>query len=158
MTDAPVCFYCDSGDHDFPCRRGGTFDIETLASAYFEHVLWDASANGEGGAHWSYSCAFEIAHDHPRLAWDLVLSILPKLESTADAAHFAAGLLEDLIEQHGDELIADIEALAARSDRFKVVLTGVWPQGRRDTETWKRVEAARSGAGHVDDEMDLPPS
>lgn len=58
-------------------------------------------------------------------ALELVLALL-SAGGWDEVSTVAAGPLEDLIHQHGDELIDDIEPLARQDDRFRAALGSVW--------------------------------
>ena len=75
-------------------------------------------------------------------------AVLNALRNTkADPAHptfkgLAAGALEDLLSEHGDELIEKVETEARRNPQFNLLLGGVW-QGGMSSEIWRRIQAAR---------------
>lgn len=75
-------------------------------------------------------------------------AILSALKNTkADPAHptfqnLAAGPLEDLLSDHGAELIEKVETEARRNPSFNLLLGGVW-EGGMTKEIWGRVQAAR---------------
>ncbi len=66
-----------------------------------------------------------VARADPR-----VLSLVEVLAATApdrQALFFlGAGVLEDLVRSHGDTLVGAIVALAERSPRVRIALSGVW--------------------------------
>jgi hypothetical protein len=75
-------------------------------------------------------------------------AILNALRNTkADPAHqtfqnLAARPLEDLLSDHGPEMIERVEAEARRNPAFNLLLGGVW-RGDISEDIWSRVEAAR---------------
>lgn len=152
MNEPPACLDCRTGDRDHPCRPAGRFDPAVLGKAYFENVIRDASETGQGGAHWSYDCLYDLRETAPDAAWATILDLLARLETRSDAASLAAGPLEDLIADQGPDVIDRIEALARRSARFRLVLTGVWPQRKQGTPVWRRIEAARRHGPTLDDD------
>lgn len=85
---------------------------------------------------------------HRRTADQKFVAILNALRNTkADPEHptfrdLAAGALEDLLSEHGDELIETVEAEARRNPQFNLLLGGVW-QGGMSPEIWCRIQAAR---------------
>lgn len=149
------CFDCEHMGQDRLCQTHGIFDPFKLAASFFQNVM--QVEDGSGGAHWSFACVDDRAHDHPEQAWELVLAMLPLLETAENTAHFAAGPLETLIAQNGDLVIERIEAEAVKSPRFRYMLSGVWSQGKSETETWKRVEKARADGPSIDDGDPIPP-
>ncbi|WP_310446095.1 DUF6869 domain-containing protein [Thiobacillus sp.] len=75
-------------------------------------------------------------------------AILNALKNTkADPSHhtfqnLAAGPLEDLLSDHGRDLIEQVETEARRNPNFNLLLGGVW-QGGMSEEIWARIQAAR---------------
>ena len=78
----------------------------------------------------------------PELAWKLLLNILSLDINQRAIGLLAAGPLEDLLSDHGPQLIDRIEKEAKTNDSFKYALTGVW-QGGMDDNIWRRVQEAR---------------
>ena len=67
--------------------------------------------------------------------------------SKIDPAHktfsnLAAGPLEDLLSDHGEEVIDRIETEARKNPDFNLLLGGVW-QGGMSEQIWERVQRAR---------------
>ena len=108
---------------------------------------------------WSAQCVFELDR-YPELLWQFCVMALDLAENRWQVTLLAAGPLEDLIARDGAEFIDRIEELARRSARFRYALSGVWPQGKGATATWKRVEAARAAgmAQGIDTDTPLPPA
>lgn len=106
---------------------------------------------------WTYALSDALCETHPDIAFDLVRDLIRICASPDDIALVAAGPLEDLIVQHGPDLIAAIEQEAAGSDRFRFALSGVW---QRDANpfVWARVEAARANGPDLDAGDPLPPA
>lgn len=77
------------------------------------------------------------------LVWAFLRAATARATTDRQLAMLAAGPLEDLIARHGASVIDRVEHLARRAPRFRYLLSGVWPQGRRDTDIWRRIEAAR---------------
>lgn len=145
----PACIDCTYEDLGFPCRRGGLLDPDLLASAWIEGIA-SAGSGSEEEQHWSYGCLADIVESRPDLGLDVVLLACAKMTTAEEAAILAAGPLEDLIAEHGAAVIDRIETEARKSVRFRYLLTGVWPQGQRDSDAWRRVENARREGPHID--------
>ena len=86
-------------------------------------------------------------HDRdPELDWQVIVWIAENTTDEWSASNLAAGPLEDLIRAYGPSFIDRIETKARQLPRWRWLLSGVWPQGKRDSEVWKRIEVARGGA------------
>jgi hypothetical protein len=105
---------------------------------------------------WAFALMCELIETAPGLAFAATRATLRLCDSAEDIAVIAAGPLEDLIADHGVELIGDIEALASTAPRFAYALTGVWPREQQGGLLWARIEAARRGAGELDAGDPLP--
>lgn len=105
---------------------------------------------------WTASLVMDLARIAPGLCLDVVLAALSLCRRSEEVALIAAGPLEDLIALSGAQVIDRIEAAAAASPRFRLALTGVWPEGSAGTPLWQRIEAARAGQAGLDDDAPLP--
>ena len=77
--------------------------------------------------------------------WQGILNALRN--TTPDPSHptfsnLAAGPLEDLLAQHGAEVIDRVVLEARRSPAFNLLLGGVW-QNQMTDEVWSKVQKAR---------------
>lgn len=160
MTATAACYWCKFAGFGFPCRSGDSVDIGKLARRYHENVLRRANdpvgSKGQRENDWSFDCVDELINEAPQTAWAVILAMVARLDTLAEASLLAAGPLEDLIASRGSDVIGEIEAEARHSARFRLVLTGVWPQGREKTETWQRVLRARAPGPHLDAVGHLP--
>lgn len=83
--------------------------------------------------------------NEPELLWSFILAVHARDINGESFAHLAAGPVEDLLSDFGDDYIERVEALAASDARFKYLLGGVW-QSTMSDELWRRLQLARSGA------------
>jgi len=94
---------------------------------------WSAPSPPSIGAGVSDSTLdWEIPRENPQLCLECILEILDRIPSDPANNHFqvlAAGPLEDLLNEHGEAVVDDIEVLARRDPRFRLLLNGVWPSG-----------------------------
>ncbi len=155
----PPCTACRyHGDR--PCRPDGSFDADLVAAALLEWLHAGCRQPPDRGVlrrnRWARDCLDELAFHAPEEAFRVVLLAMIGLRTPAEAAALAGGPLEGLIAGHGARFIERIERLAADSPRFRFLLLGVWPQGRKGSPLWKRIEAARAGAVPVPPEGPLP--
>src|SRR5271157_2462613 len=78
----------------------------------------------------------------PETAWSGILAILQHDLSDRQMSILAAGIVENLLSEHGEQFIERVEAEAVRNSRFQYLLGGVWKCGMSDG-VWTRVRAAR---------------
>ena len=91
---------------------------------------------------WAWDKMYDIVHNEPDLAWELILRIMKADNSAIGLANLAAGPLEDLLGLHGDKIIERAEKEAVGDSQFKYLLGGVW-KNMMTGEIWDRVQKAR---------------
>lgn len=121
-------------------------DVRTV-EALVDLWLADNAEEPEGEDFpWSVLCVFEL-REYPEVLWTFIRKALTGATTIWQVVMLAAGPLEDLVAEHGDEFIDRIEREARHSARFRFALTGVWPQqGEGNTVLWSRIEKARAPA------------
>jgi len=96
--------------------------------------------------HWASDEVRKAVDEDPLRA----LSVLAKAAAAApgdqDLALIAAGPLEDLLCLHGVQVIDEVERLAAKDERFRRALSGVWGEDGVAPAVWARVEACLGDA------------
>lgn len=90
---------------------------------------------------WVFDAVSDLPREAPSLALDFVLEILTKDLTTHQLGVLAAGPLEDVLANHGLDIIERVEIEARRNPQFRYLLGGVWQNAMPD-EAWKRVLAA----------------
>ncbi|HVX62460.1 MAG TPA: hypothetical protein VHC19_17710 [Pirellulales bacterium] len=88
---------------------------------------------------------FDLPREQPELCWETILTILEQIPADPEDGLFgvlAAGMMEDLLTNHGTAFIERVEAQAARDPKFNLLLGGVWLT-RMSEEVRDRVEACR---------------
>lgn len=128
----------------------GSSEHQELVEAWLSyHRLLESSGDlvGETNVGDSYLWAIErlddLGRSEPEICWQLILEIFVRTESHYQRASLAAGLLEDLLNRHGADFIDRIEAVAAKDEGFREILTGVWRNTIPD-DVWERVRCAIS--------------
>lgn len=82
-------------------------------------------------------------------SWRLI-ELAAEMDLTIEqAAFFAAGPVEDILGQHGDDFIDRLEAAAGTQPRMRLFVAGVW-RGRMSDAIWGRLVALR-------EELDIKP-
>lgn len=128
-------------DVDFDAKTlGGKWpqSLEELVQGWLAHWRNEPKKDEH---FWATEAAFDLARNEPDWAWRFVLATLDELKPEQDdkvLAVLAAGPLEDLLANHGSEVIARVEDEARRSPRFRELLGGVWKSSMPE-EVWQRV-------------------
>jgi hypothetical protein len=161
--ELPSCLDCKYADQGHPCRKAdGSFDFEKVAHAV---VLYGRTFGADDDDFnpaerakyaWAGDCSFEVEQDYPHLLLPLVVAAMDASETPGDAAYIAAGLLENAVANHGPLLIGKIEALAARSPKFRYFLSAIWGQRRTGPTVWARVCKAVGSIGVMDGDERCP--
>jgi hypothetical protein len=92
---------------------------------------------------WSEVELSKLAREDPDSAWHLIREILKRDQSAAVVGSLSSGVLEELLSEHGDEIIDLIEKEAETNPIFAHLLGGVW-QGDMSDDIWLRVQRAAS--------------
>jgi hypothetical protein len=93
---------------------------------------------------WAFERVNDLVSNDPDPAWRLIERLVAQAPDDDVLGAIAAGPLEDFISDHGIHFIDRIERWAARDERFRQCLAGVW-QSQTPDEIWARIEAARNG-------------
>ncbi len=115
-------------------------DKAKLATAWIELQKTELGSQRHEALFWSHDQLWELTHNDPETALDVILTIFRADDSTTIQENLSAGPLEDLLVYHGSAYIERIESEAARNPRFRHLLGGVWKNAMTD-EVWKRVQS-----------------
>ncbi|MGL4239026.1 DUF6869 domain-containing protein [Tabrizicola sp.] len=108
---------------------------------------------------WVWDLMFHMCRKAPVLALECVVNASRQPITEFQASCISAGALEDIIADHGPDVIDRIEALANESARFRYMLSGVWPRGQdKAGEIWQRVLRAREPGPDMDQGAPVPPA
>jgi len=88
---------------------------------------------------WTHKRAGYLTNYLPHKAFRLILLIWSMDQSTQTMQNLSAGMLEDLLAAHGEEMIPLVEAEAKRDPTFAKLLGGAW-KNRMSDEVWERVQ------------------
>ncbi|MBB5204872.1 hypothetical protein HNQ51_002186 [Inhella inkyongensis] len=119
-------------------------DFHAWATAYIEAQSQADHINEKHPMWWPIGKFFDLQREHPEDCWRAILAVLDLQPSEKVLGMLAAGPLEDLIEDHGEQFIERIEIEARRRSDFRSLLRGVWKSST--LEIWARVERACEAA------------
>ncbi|MEP6994935.1 MAG: DUF6869 domain-containing protein [Acidobacteriota bacterium] len=114
-----------------------SFDREGFLRDWFAERAPDSPIYG-----WATELLVHLTEDEPEVAWELVLGLLERATDDESLGWISAGPLEDLLCEHGLELVDHVEARAGSDPRFKKSLAGVGGSDRMDPDVYARVRAA----------------
>lgn len=95
---------------------------------------------------WVDDFEYQAVYENPDLAIDLVLEVLKYAPSNSTKEVLAAGPLEQVLANHGTDIIERVESLAKSNPDFASLLGGVW-QNSMSTEIWLRVQSVWNRSG-----------
>ncbi|MCB1359549.1 MAG: hypothetical protein KDK53_24560, partial [Maritimibacter sp.] len=107
----------------------GDLPLDRLAERFLAYLRAgdaDDPAPADHPDAWTYALMDALTRDHPARGFAAVVAAVAACDTPEDVALVAAGPLEDLIVQHGADLIDAVETRAAAAPRFAYALTGVW--------------------------------
>lgn len=94
---------------------------------------WSASNVPAVGAEMGASVLdWELPREQPDLCLAAILEVLNRIDASAPnrlLGVLAAGPLEDLLEHQGATVLEQVNLLARRDPRFRLLLNGVWDSG-----------------------------
>ncbi|HEY3814612.1 MAG TPA: hypothetical protein VGL66_15430 [Caulobacteraceae bacterium] len=79
----------------------------------------------------------------PELQWKFIEIAVQLAKSVDDLCAIAAGPVEKLLGDHGDDYIACVEARCVADAKFRRMVCGVWQYEMTD-EVWGRVQALQA--------------
>ena len=116
-------------------------ELRNWISAYIRYQEIENNVSEDNPDWWAVQKFFDLGPDHPEFCWKAILGILGQKPNNSVIQILAAGPLEDLIEDHGEKYIDEIEDEAKRDPDFKHLLGGVWESST--PEVWSRILKAR---------------
>ena len=111
-----------------------------LAAAWAALQHAQRNSTEDNDLFWSFSCLNDLIREHPEEAWQVILKIWLLDSSQCIMQTLSAGPVEDLLAEHGEDMIANIESEAKRDPSFAKMLGGVWKYKMTD-EVWSRLNA-----------------
>jgi hypothetical protein len=96
-------------------------NFDTLADAYLRQ--W---ADKRDEDRWANEQVDSIIQSDADDGWEITLLLVQKAGSDAALAYISAGPLEDLLNNHGSQVIDRIEQECKNNSRLPLALSGVW--------------------------------
>jgi hypothetical protein len=106
-------------------------DKEQLIETYFRYF-----EDRQQEDRWAWVEVDEVIRRDPTTGWELTCRLINHSESDGALAFIAAGPLEDLLNFHGDSVIALIEQECVSNARLRLALSAVWLD--RGSPIWDR--------------------
>jgi hypothetical protein len=72
-----------------------------------------------------------LPRNAPALCLASIVELLARIPANPEDRHFqllAAGPLEDLLRNHGESVVDEVDSLARRDPSFRLLLNGAWAQ------------------------------
>lgn len=92
---------------------------------------------------WAFDKFCDLCIAQPVEAWDAILEILSRDPGPEVLRILAAGPMEELLVNHGQQIIDRVEERARNDARVARLLGGVWKSQISDA-VWKRIDSVRS--------------
>jgi len=115
-------------------------DGRQVRDAYLSYARARSQDVADDAGYWAVDAVRDIVDLDQEAAWPLVLELFDRAEGDRMLAFIAAGPLEELIVQHGSQLIDRIEAKAAADKKFRRALSGVWGESGMSEDVLRRVK------------------
>jgi len=121
-------------------------EIHKLAEAWIKHThAFKEDQNADEFA-WAWDKTFDLRCNDPESLWKLILEISGLDQSIVVSEILAAGPLEDLLSNYGQDYIAIVEKTAQEDPSFASLLGGVW-KNTMTNEVWERVQRVWNRSG-----------
>jgi hypothetical protein len=118
--------------------------IEKLASAWIRRY----ENKSETDTQWAYDKLDDLCRKSPIEALAVIFKIFEKTNCEEVLDNLAAGPLEDVLANFGNEVINDISEYTAHYPKFCDVLSGIW-SGRISDEVLDQIESILSSHGDM---------
>lgn len=150
------CYWCEYDDRGDPCRTDGVRDHDRMAATYAAYWARRIADEPDEGNEWVNECVSELEREAPKSALWFILLALDQVKLPQVLAVLAAGPMENVLCHGGPQVIGAIEAIARKSPKFRLLLSGSWGRNRMEEEIWRRASAAAAkGPRFCDDPRTL---
>jgi hypothetical protein len=91
---------------------------------------------------WAWERIEDVVLSDPECGWSLILTLVAEAANERCLSYVAAGPLENMLNRHGDAVIARVELQARRDPKFRLALSNVWGTSRAEGDVFARVRVA----------------
>lgn len=105
---------------------------------------WLAELGSDSGSEYSDKVTYMKFMARPEYLWNFILLSTERAETDEQLGHIAAGLVERLLGQYGDQYIVQVERKAHADPKFARMLTGVRRYLMAE-DVWHRVMTLQDG-------------
>ena len=110
-----------------------------------EYIGYGEAEIGQENWGWASNRMLSLLRRLPELAWPITAELIDRAPSDRSLEFFAAGPLEQLLSDHGEQFIARVEERSAQNSKFKRAL-GMVARLRMSEHVWHRVLAANASS------------
>jgi len=112
---------------------------------------------------WAWEEVTRLVHKEPEKSLEVIKALVSAAPNDDFLSYVAAGPLENLLCYHGDAFIGEVERAAAKDEKFRRALSGVWGENHMSPSVHLRLIAAvgdlkTAGVGRVAIRHGYPPS
>lgn len=86
---------------------------------------------------WAHEELADLCESTPEDAWEVIVALAGAANTEPLLEAIGAGPLQDLMTQHGEEYIAQVEREAGENARFRRAMAGAWLDSD-DTPVWAK--------------------
>jgi hypothetical protein len=125
------------------------FDDDLLRQQVRRYLATSPPKQGtpEGDAHIEFMMEMgDLASTDPATIWRMIQLACDEPLSDFDLFHLSASLFEDLMGEHGAELLPQVADFTRRHPRMRLILATVW-QGGMNNDVWEKVLSLREALG-----------
>lgn len=84
----------------------------------------------------------DLVFNQPQEAWKVILEIIEETNSDEIIGNLAAGPFEDILSEHGDFFIDEVEIKTRQNPKFTKLVLGVY-QGGMSESVWSRIQVLK---------------
>jgi hypothetical protein len=122
-------------------------DWDAFADAWLAELRADANIDDSDMGQRVVMMNFTASSENQ---WSFITAAIRHAITDDELGHIAAGPIEHLLGNHGNDYIDRVEEMSVSNPRFKKMMLGVWKQMMND-DVWEQVQAIQSSANDVNE-------